>query len=73
MFAFYGVFPGEHTVQFIRVEIPESARRPNPDYERLVRLYAVDGVEPIEKTLKIKADDVPGDVTGRMTIADPLL
>ncbi len=73
VFAFFEVFPGEHTVRFIRVDIPESARRPNPDYERLVRLYAVDGVEPILKTIKIKADDVPGDVTGRMTIADPLL
>jgi len=39
-FHFGQVMPGTYTVSFVEMDIPEFARRNNPDYARLERLYA---------------------------------
>lgn len=69
---FFEMYPGTHLVRFIRVDVPSSARRPNPDYERLLRLYAVDDVDPIEHRIVIEADDVPVEQKGQLTLTDPV-
>lgn len=61
-FALHQVYPGEHLVEFIQMDIPTSARRNNPDYEQLLRLYAVDTAEPEAVTLTVSAEDVPEDL-----------
>lgn len=69
---FFGLYPGRHTLRFFRIDTPAYARKPNPDYAQLVRLYAVSGVEPIEKSFEIAAEDVPADQSGRITFVDPV-
>lgn len=70
-FSLHQVFPGEHLVEFIQMDIPEYARRNNPDYAQLLRLYAVSSVEIEALTLSVAADDVPEDLYFEYAITLP--
>jgi hypothetical protein len=63
---------GEYTVRLVRVDIPESRQRPNPDYAQLVRLYAVDAVAPIETTVKVTSAKRGKILSISQTIVDPI-
>jgi hypothetical protein len=69
-FAFRHLYPGLHAVTFQRMDIPSYARRNNPDYEKLLRWYAVDGEkETVELALDV--DDVPADIAFEHALTEP--
>lgn len=63
--------PGAYTVRFVRMDIPEFERKPNPDYDRLRDRYAAD-VDPIEAKLTVSNADRNKTITLNRTITDPL-
>jgi hypothetical protein len=65
------VRPGTHTVRFVRMQIPEYKRRPNPDYAQLRQLYTAD-VDPIEATVTVTNAQRGQVVSISKTIVDPL-
>ena len=64
-FALHAVYAGAHVVEFIEMDIPEWARENNPDYEALLRRYAVDSVPVEALELTVDAADVPEDLSFR--------
>lgn len=65
------VRPGMHTVRFVRMDIPDYKRRPNPDYAALRASYSAD-VEPIEFTINVTNAQRGRVVSISRTIVDPL-
>lgn len=64
---------GTHTLRFVRMDIPEYKRRPNPNYADLVKYNAADGVDPIEVTVTVSAAQASGrTVTVNKSLVDPL-
>jgi len=63
---------GEYTVRLVRVDVPASRQRPNPDYAQLVRLYAVDEVDPLELTVKVTSAQRGKILSISQTIVDPI-
>lgn len=62
---------GTYTVRYVRMEIPSYARRINPDYAQLRRLYSAD-VAPIEHNLRVSNAQRGRTVTIDRTLTDPL-
>jgi len=63
--------PGSYIVRFVRVELPEFEKKPNPDYDRLRDRYAAD-VDPIEVEVTVTNADRNKTITVNRTIVDPL-
>lgn len=63
--------PGTYTLRFVRMDIPEFERKPNPDYDRLRDRYTDDSVAPIESKFTVTNADRNKTLTIDRTITDP--
>ena len=69
---FHWTYGGDHIVEFVRVNIPEWQRRPNPDYEDLLRRYAVSSVQSLEEPYTLLDEDIPSGDKLSIVLIDPL-
>lgn len=60
---------GNHTIRYVRMDIPSYDRKINPDYARLRRLYSTDKV--VEQTLSVTAAKIGTEIGFSRTIVDP--
>lgn len=72
VFEFPHGYAGEHLFEFVRVDVPSYARVANPDYERLLNLYAVSSVDPERVSLEVTPEEIPEPVVFTHSFLDPL-
>jgi hypothetical protein len=69
---FSQVYAGVHMVEFVRMNIPEWARRNNPDYQALLERYAVRSVPPLAERYTLADANIPAGDRLDVVLVDPL-
>lgn len=69
---FHWTYAGDHTVEFIRMNVPQFRRVANPDYEALLERYAVKSVGSHVEPYTMEHHNIPEGDMLRIVLIDPL-